>query len=95
MTAAAVQMAPPVTHRQTAATPRAPLLKTATAAVTATTTAHPPLPPPPRPQTALTQAAPATRIRGLRRGRRRRNEQLFLHYLFHSWVGLSRMSLGL
>lgn len=77
MTAAAVQMAPPATHRQTAATPRAPLLMTATAAATATTTAHPPLPPPLRPQTALTQAAAATRIRGLRRGRRKRNEQMY------------------
>lgn len=68
-------MAPPVIHRQTAATPRAPLLMTATAAMTARTTARPPLPPP-HPQTALTQAAAATQIRGLRRGRRRRNEQM-------------------
>ena len=68
-------MAPPVTHRQTAVTPRAPLPMTATAAVTATT-AHPHRPPPPHPHTVLSQAAAATRIRALRRGRRR-NEQTY------------------
>lgn len=76
-TAAVIQPAPPVTHRQTAATPPAPLQMTATAAVTATMTAlpHPPLPPPPlRPQTAQTRGAAATQIRDLQGRRKRRNE---------------------
>lgn len=75
-TAAVIQAAPPVTHRQTAATPPAPLQMTATAAVTATMTARPPpLPPPPlRPQTAQTQEAAVIQIKDLRGRRKRRNE---------------------
>lgn len=74
-TAAVIQAAPPVTHRQTAATPPAPLQMTATAAVTATMTARPPpLPPPLRPQTAQTQEAAVIQIKDLRGRRKRRNE---------------------
>lgn len=75
-TAAVIQTAPQVTHRQTAATPPVPLQMTATAAVTATMTAlpHLPLPPPLRPQTAQTQEAAAIPIKDLQRRRKRRNK---------------------
>lgn len=73
---AAIQTAPPMTHRQTAATRPAPPRMTVTAAVTATMTAlPPPLPPPrPHPPTAQTQGAAAIPIRDPQRRRKRRNE---------------------
>lgn len=71
-TAAVIQTAPPVTHRQTAATPPAPPQMTATATMTAL---PPPLPlPPPRPRTAQTQEAAVFQIKGLQGRRKRRNE---------------------
>lgn len=74
-TAAVIQTAPQVTHRQTAATPPAPLQMTATAAVTARMTALPRLPPPPlRPQIAQTQEAAAIQIKDHHGRRKRRNE---------------------
>lgn len=84
-TAAAAQAAPPVTHRQTAAIPPAPLQMTA--AVTATMTALPPphpllRPPHLRPQTAQTQEVAAIRIKDLLRRRKRRNKH----------CGISRIS---
>lgn len=70
-----IQTAPQVTHRQTAATPPAPLQMTATAAVTAKMTAlpHPRLPPPLHPQTAQTQEAAAIQIKDPQRRRKKRN----------------------
>ncbi len=76
-TAAVIQTTPPVTHRQTAVTPPAPLQMTVTAAVTATMKAlpHPPLRPPPlRPQTAQTQEAAAIQIKDHQGRRKRRNK---------------------
>lgn len=75
-TAAVIQTAPPVTHRQTAVTLPAPLQMTATAAVTATALLHPPLPPPLHPLTAQTQGAAVIQIRDLQRRRRRRNKRI-------------------
>ena len=75
-TAAVIQTAPPVTHRQTAVTLPAPLQMTATAAVTATALLHPPLPPPLHPLTAQTQEAAVIQIRDLQRRRRRRNKRI-------------------
>lgn len=73
---AAIQTAPPMTHRQTAATRPAPPRMTVTAAVTATMTVlPPPLPPPrPHPPTAQTQGAAAILIRDPQRRRKRRNK---------------------
>lgn len=76
MTAAAIQTAPPVTHRQTAATPPAPLQMTVTAAVTAMMTALPLRPPPLRPLIVQTQEAAAIQIKDLQRRRKRRNEYM-------------------
>lgn len=80
-TAAVIQTAPPVTHRQTAATPPAPPQMTATAAATATMTALPPPlpPPPPRPRTAQTQEAAVIQIKDLQGRRKRRNELICQH----------------
>lgn len=73
---AAIQTAPPMIHRQTAATRPAPPRMTVTAAVTATMTVlPPPLPPPrPHPPTAQTQGAAAILIRDPQRRRKRRNK---------------------
>lgn len=77
-TAAVIQTAPPVTHRQTAATPPARLRRTATAAVTAMMTARPPpLPHPPLcPQTAQTQGAAVIQIKDPQGRRKRRNKYI-------------------
>lgn len=79
VTAAAIQTAPPVTHRQTAATRPALLQMTATAAVTAMMTALPLRRPPPHPLIAQTQEAAAIQIKDLQKRKKRRNEYMSLN----------------